>query len=150
MLTHNTINESLDLTRGYTQGVDTKPRGLWYALDNDWLRWLRAEQMDWVQPNDFLLEIDKSRMIVLNTYEDYIQFTHKYIKPLCDGIYICIDWIKVAEDYAGIEMPSYDRVRRTTYSFNPDNSLDWIRGWDVKSGCIWDLSIISKSEIISV
>ena len=42
---------------------------------------------------------------------------------------LSINWPKVAQDYAGIEICPYRSDKRM--------SSDWYYGWDVASGCVW-------------
>ena len=49
-----------------------------------------------------------------------------------------IDWPRVANDYAGIEICPYLSSKR-----NDDDSF-WYYGWDVASGCVWDPSGIKE------
>lgn len=45
------------------------------------------------------------------------------------GLHLVIDWMKVAHDYAGIEIAPYqDQFRRH----------EWYSTWDCASGCIWN------------
>jgi hypothetical protein len=48
------------------------------------------------------------------------------------GLDKMIDWPKVAEHYAGIEICPYLSNKRN------DDDFFWYYGWDVASGCIWD------------
>lgn len=142
MLTHNTKSESIDLTKTYTQRFDIKPIGLWYAMDNDWIKWVKGEQMPWIYPNDFVLKIDKTDILVLESIDDFKHFNKEYA---VFNSYISIDWARVAEKYKGVEIPNYDKIRHYNFEFF-DTTMMWTRTWDVKSGCVWDLSAIISIE----
>ena len=43
----------------------------------------------------------------------------------------------VAKDYKGIEIPNYKSV----------NYYKWMNGWDINSGCIWDLTTIKNYKV---
>ena len=142
MRNHNTGSTSIDLTRIYEQTSDFKPRGLWYDFDNDWIDFVTRNQFNWLSKNNYHIEVDQSRILVLDSDKDVATFTEKYIKDT-NGVYFFIDWSKVAEDYSGIEMPNYNKLRHF-HGLEMVMKLLWIRSWDVKSGCIWDLSAIKK------
>lgn len=135
MLTHNTSSESIDLTRTYIQQFDIKPIGLWYAMDNDWIKWVKTEGMPWIYPNDFTMKLDKTDILVLDSIADFKNFNTDYT---VFNSFISIDWVRVADKYKGIEIPNYNKVRHHFF----DMPMTWILTWDVNSGCVWDLSAI--------
>lgn len=54
-----------------------------------------------------------------------------------------IDWVKVAESWAGVEINPYLWKRRL-------NGGMWYYGWDCASGCIWDKRAISEIKLLAV
>lgn len=112
------------------QVVGMKPRGLWYACDGDWLRWMKDESPDWIYNYEHRYEItpDLSRMLVIRTVKELDAFNRDFGVRRHEAI-SNIDWARVAAKYDGIEICPYQRDRRT--------SLLWYYSWDVASGCIW-------------
>lgn len=106
---------------------DFKPIGLWYAFGSAWINLLMDRGMrSWVSCNVFKLHIDYSNIAVLETPEDAMAFTETY--GVMGQIKMLINWKKVSKDYFGIEI--HERALRL--------GPQWMRPWDVPSGCIWD------------
>lgn len=143
----NVFCEELDLTRKYEQlKHDHKPRGLWYSLGTDWVEWCEGNMEDWVRPYYVEIEIDESKMLIIDSAEKIIELTPLYQVPIYPGASIYNwDWEKLKKDYAGIEIRNYYALkwgqdRRELWK------VMWLMGWDVDSGCIWDLSIVKSQK----
>ena len=130
---HNTDSIEMDLGRTYQQSIDMKPNGLWYSFNNEWENFCKIQQLEWVGKNNFHLEIDYSKILLIENKTDLIEFILKYSKKLY--AMDMIDWNKVSNDYSGIELKNYFTYRRMCM---------WLYSWDMDSGCIWDLSIIKN------
>lgn len=130
--THKNVN-----THGY------KPEGLWFDVDRDWERWCRSEDFRIGSLSvSHVVEFDPSRVLFLKSAGDIDRFTEKYGKQ--GSFRIDISWKLLAEDYAGIVISPYCWERRLTeHTF-------WYYGFDCACGCIWDLSIITKFEPITL
>lgn len=90
--------------------------------------------------NIFRLDIDMSRILIINTPEDIIKFENKYRKNK-DNFMSFIDWFEVSEDYRGIEIPNYIKL------YNLCNDLpNWFSGWSVSSGCLFTTEVIKNFE----
>lgn len=61
-----------------------------------------------------------------------------------------IDWIKVAKDFAGIEfdLPIY-WLKDKTFQV-PRDELAWMLGIDIRSGCVWNDSIIQTFRKVTL
>lgn len=128
------------------QTITDKPTGLWYAIGNDWIDYIRGQPdiSYWEGDYIYLLELDMSQILKIYNENEFEVFTHKYgvsdseIEGIEDNMPIdinevmYIDWEKVAYDYSGIEINPYLGYKHQT----------WYRGWDVASGCIWNPNAI--------
>jgi hypothetical protein len=91
------------------------------------------------------------KMIVLDNPGKVISLYRDNKNP-ADNPLTDMDWQKVKEKYAGIEIINYDDLYPGPGFF--DGSDDyfycswWLSRWSINSGCIWDLSIIKSVEWI--
>lgn len=122
------------------QTVDIKPKGLWYSFGDDWIKWSK-ENMEYSYKYFYQVIFPTSKHIAkLNSKEDALKFTEKYM-PKSDMVSsMIIDWPMVARDYDGIEIQHYNEEIRF--------QVGWCSGLDVPSGCIWNLSNIQLKELI--
>jgi hypothetical protein len=129
------------LARGMVR-LGTKPAGLWYACGGEWLKFT-AEHIQHRLIEDryiYELRIDLSRVLRLRTQKAILAFDAEYGRPWEDDT--VIDWARVAEQYAGVEI--------CPYQGNLKMRLFWYYTWDVASGCIWDISAIRSVREIAV
>ena len=135
---------------GFSQEIGPKPEGLWYECQDGssetWKEFCRTGLTGGAS------RYDSSYNVILNDYEIlFIPDEHHFEKfyemystnPPYDpdgtkGFDKMIDWPKVAEHYAGIEICPYLQSKRM------DDDSDWYYPWDVASGCVWDLSGIKE------
>jgi len=111
--------------------VSSKPQGLWYALGHEWIDWVREAMPEHEHKNLYKLDLNFSNICVLDR-EKSIEFTEKYGGQLYDfDNFIYINWVKVAQDFSGIEI------------HDPSRS-NWMAGWDVSSGCVWNKDAINS------
>jgi hypothetical protein len=122
---------------GGPQEITFKPNGLWYGIGSSWIDWVRREMPEWEKEDAYLLELDKSNMIVISNYEELLNF-HKEFKS--ENGYI--DWSVVASKYDGIEIAPHIREARW--------KINWYSTWDVASGCIWTSNVIKSSKLLKV
>lgn len=142
---------------GNIVGVGDKPKGLWYGFGDDWLVFARMNIYDLNHSYKYAYKIypNLSKMIILKTAQDVIDFSKKNI------VGKNINWNKVAQNYSGIEMPTYYELglrgwgsRYSNDQENLENDIknddfsnlsyqervnlfSWLYLWDVASGCIW-------------
>ena len=137
----------------FKQKIAPKPHGLWYECQDgsatSWKDFCSYEMSSGYK-------YDQTYNIFLNHHEIlFIPDEHHFEKfyemykanPPYDpdgskGFDKMIDWPKVAEHYAGIEICPYLSSKR-----NDEDSF-WYYGWDVASGCIWDPKGIKNLEKI--
>lgn len=146
--TINTNSTELDLVRTYNQKhLDFKPHGLWYSLDSEWIEWCECNMEGWVRDNIIEIDVDLSNFLILETKEQVVEFSNKYgarIHPEVDMKNI--QWAKLKDKYAGIEIRNYHSIKwNHNFMLGTDNI--WFSGWDVSSGCIWDLSVIKSHKV---
>lgn len=127
-----------------------KPDGLWYSVGTEWRKWCRSERPHWVTKRSYVLDVDTSRLLMVSGSEQLekletefgvvpkryqaaaADFAQRY--PNTGRHFLQIDWAKVGEKYAGVEISPYLWTERLTRM--------WYYGWDVASGCIWDASAV--------
>ena len=132
---------------GFVQEIGYKPMGLWYECQD-------GSSVSW---KDFCTtgfshgysRYDAQYNVVLNDYEilfikDEAHFekfhnmysvNHRMDPDGTKGFDKMIDWPKVAEHYAGIEICPYLYSKRSVF---------WYYGWDISSGCVWSSDGIKK------
>lgn len=145
---HMTKEDRLDLSRTYTQrNGDLKPKGLWYAQDNEWVEWVAVNMPHWRDEHNLELAINKDRLLVIDSWEKLLAFQAQYaigMESRTSLGFVMIDWESVAKKYPGIEVRNYYKINATVKKdFSSINQFRWFNGWDVNSGCIWDLSVIA-------
>lgn len=134
-----TDSNFIDYNKSYTQITSSlKPQGLWYGINNDWIDWCQSEQPDWIKKNKFNLEVETANLLKITNQTELRKFCNKYKNnhPIINNI----EWNKVAEDYYGIEITNYHKMKYRFYDFQNI----WFYGWDVDSGCIWNLKALIK------
>lgn len=113
-----------------------KPRGLWYGFGDEWIGWLKSEMPEWWDEAQYAYKIipDTSTILVINTIEELDQFIDTY------NVGRNIDWVKVAEEYDGIEFPTYSKNRFRSLAFSSTDHMKymWVYSMDIASGCIWN------------
>ena len=113
---------------------------------------------------------NKNKILVIRTYKDLIDFTNKYavskktklkypnyitqkVKYSRDHTRDLVNWIKVSKDFAGIEIPKHFPKALMFDIPHPKIGIElyhvyWYYGWDVPSGCVWNVSVIKKIKLI--
>jgi len=137
-------NATIDVSRTYEQSdKDIKPTGLWYGINNEWLNWCKEHEPEWIGKNMFKLDIDMSNVLILSTVKDTIEFYIKYKK---DKPWECMKWRDLAKDYDGFEIQNYHAIKYSEFLRIDYIGFLWLWGWDVDSGCIWNLKAIKSIE----
>ena len=129
--------EKIRYKKNNTQRLTYKPNGLWYGIGPSWVNWIRSEMPHWETENVFKIDIDESKMKIIRNYVDLLEFEKEYlVLPKEYYGFKMIDWVRVANDYSGIEIAPYLYEARMKHM--------WYYGWDVASGCIWGSGVIRK------
>lgn len=127
----------------HTQEREMKPRGLWYDIDSSWLDWCNGNMPEWTYKNHFELEIDESKILIIDTKQKLLDFDKEYSRKITERLsFHYIDWELVATKYSGIEI--------SPYRYDCRFDLFWYYGWDVSSGCIWNFDCIKSTKKIEV
>lgn len=116
----------------YKQRITFKPEGLWFGFGTFWIDWVKDEMPEWIKDGIYKLTIDTSKILVVDSLSDF----HKKYNVKLYGHAIGINWLRIANEFSGIEIPSYQR------DFRLASDYLWYYGWDVASGCIWDKSAL--------
>lgn len=123
--------------RNFIQNKRMKPSGFWYGFGGAWIDWVRSEMPDWEGKYIYNVDIGNTNVLQINTHMELMKFTREYQANSNEFGYIredgeSIDWKKVASKYDGIEINPYQFEARYQYM--------WYYGWDIASGCIWNLN----------
>ena len=133
---------------GFSQKPGYKPNGLWYECqDGSAIDWKEFCNVGFGDEDHYEKKYDSTYNVVLKddgyyilhiTDDHHFEKFHKMysVNHPSDpdgtkGLDKVIDWPKVAEHYAGIEICPYLSSKRD------DDDAFWYYGWDVASGCIW-------------
>lgn len=161
-LYHYTRNPNIQLRNDYLLGIARmrlpgKPRGFWFGVEDDpeettWRDFCNEERfrVDHVEFKYLITLKDTAKILCLKTPEEMKQFSFHYKNddPDLHGISIpfhevhsvyAIDWQKVSEEYDGIIIP-----KQMNHAFFESGISSWYFGWDVASGCIWNLDAIES------
>ena len=138
---HMTKRKALSLRKSYKQSDEEfKPVGLWYSLDDEWAEWCWCSMPQWITKYSHYLEVDLSRILVIETPEDLQKFEDEFSIQIRQSRFRSLNWKSVAEKYSGIEIRNYHQLK----SHRDASYLArlWFYGWDISGGCVWDLSCI--------
>lgn len=120
--------------------VDLKPKGWWFSIGNDWSEWWSSEMEDKKRvAYRAQLFVPKGQLIVIQTVKDVMGITERYGEKTRWGTFL--DWGKLRADHPdkkGILM----RVR--PYRIE---GAEWLSGWDVLSGAVWNTDGIRLGPI---
>jgi hypothetical protein len=165
----NRVTTFEDLKNIEHQIINFKPKGFWYANENDWIQWV-GENMGIIYNYFFEVKVhhtdlknpDRNKILYLETIEDMIEFSLRFksIRGIeyyddkddyYDDIYnndnnkiiYDINWEKVAGLYGGIEI----KISRTCH-LSKEYNLLWASTFDVHSGCVWNMKAIEYMRTI--
>ena len=121
--------------------IHYKPVGTWYALGEEWAKWLSSDMPEWWNRYDriYMIDLDYSNILRLNTIQKMRKFESEYSASgnfEGYGLVKGIDWSKVKQHYKGIEIIPYQ------WNMRADSRNQWYHSWDVGSGCVWSASAI--------
>lgn len=117
------------------QRVGPKPDGLWYACGFSWVNFLVTSS--YYKPLGrylYQIDIDTRNMAVLDDVGARYFIAENAVSDRYDGG-VDINWKRVAREYKGIQA-----CKGSYYDFHNQ--------WDVSSGCIWDLSAITRVTVL--
>ena len=133
-LSHKPITELRDRRKDLYP--ERKPVGFWYNVDGDWEGWVRDRGIYAPNARRYRVELKPRTLLRIRTHAGIQQFFRRYKAPGCGPAMSIIaggiDWPRVAERWAGIEIAPYLGMGEH------HEWLQWYYGWDVASGCVWD------------
>jgi hypothetical protein len=113
-----------------------KPVGLWYGFGDSWSRYVAdIPQLKGIMTYE--IDLGSSKIAKLKSKKDVENFTNEFPNDEVPSMFV--DWTKVAKKYDGVQIKPYDR-------FWGDRFM-WVSGWDVESGCVWNLSKVKAKRI---
>ena len=122
--------------------IDIKPQGkgfFWFACGTEWLD-LCLERENFyklVNKKIYQLDIDESKILIIDSIKKVKEFTEKYGSNKIIGF---IDWKKVMKEYSGFKCCPY-KLDKIIWE---NEKYIWFRTLDCASGCIWNPNIISN------
>ena len=125
--------------RSYTQDVGMKPSGFWYGFGKSWIDWCKSEMPEWFGQYIYNVNVNDNNILKINNINELIEFDKKYSVNTMG--FSQIDWKNVASKYDGIEIVPYQSQARMKFL--------WYYGWDVASGCVWNLKNTKLELILS-
>ena len=54
---------------GTQKAAELKPKGLWYAIGDEWIQWVKSESPQWAEQYLYEIQLDLSKILVLDTVE---------------------------------------------------------------------------------
>jgi hypothetical protein len=136
--------------------IKRKPPGLWFALGDEWLQHLKKTNF-WMNKYNYVyeLELDMSKMIMVNTMKELQNFSSEYGVLRKDTSVVDIDWNMVITrtKKQGIIVPHNFKKSHRKYSYfnkitNVFHDLEWYLSWDIASGVIWNSTAIKNINMI--
>ena len=128
--------------KSYEQDIAMKPAGFWYGFGKSWIQWTKSEMPEWSGKYIYEVIIKTGNVLKIDTYEKLLKFNEEFSSQSAPGVSF-IDWANVAKKYDGIEIVPYQTKARMNYN------LLWYYGWDVASGCVWNLDTVTLRLITS-
>ena len=152
MRNHNTVfvdsRDVIEKYRNAQQGCSDKPKGIWYAFGDTWLKWVKDECPEIIgyYPVRYEVDITSCNVLKIDSLERLVAFTMEFQDIHSFGSNPCgvekVDWKFVAECYDGIEINPVPGL-----SYGLDKGVLWLASWDFASGCIWNVDKIGLKRI---
>lgn len=149
-----TFNETTLLQR-----PNHKPFGLWFALGDSWLKYIKDNDMK--QNHNYLyeLELNTSTLYTISTYKELMAFSYAFRDAKTNVVsttpFTIIDWHKVVKKTksSGILIPHDFQSLYWKYSSHNDwqdyfKDAEWYMTWDIPSGAVWKSDAIKKLTLV--
>lgn len=130
-----------------TQSPGMKPCGFWISDGDAWAEWCSEAEFDerGLAHCSRVTLVADANVLHIGTTAEFLDFTTRYAHAeLNDRVAVgvaYIDWPVVASTYDGIMITPY---RNDCHFLRPETF--WYYGWDVASGCVWNLAAIDAVE----
>lgn len=148
------------------QSQTLKPRGLWFACGDAWLRYVIEENFK-EDTYKFLyeIEINNDNILFINSINEYEEFVNKFSYVYKDKFYmpkfgpirgqwvesslVLIDWQQVQnKGFQGLIIcPSLLNKLFKKHKGNIENYF-WYYTWDVASGVVWNKDAFKDAKLI--
>lgn len=137
---YSNVDEMIIEKRKYIHRL--KPHGIWMTKYNEWYNFCDAVGIG-CGKHKYEFTIDMTKILIIDTMEKLMDFSLKYYLPEIMNI----DWYKVFEDYNGIYITNYKKIKNdlSYHSFSIDDFYSkflWYMACDVSSCCITDISCV--------
>ncbi len=121
-------------------GPGPKPQNsFWWGIGRSWIDWTLTEMPEWFYSYRYVYKIQVTDSVLRITNADELRRFNKEFRTRDPW---SIDWSRVAERHAGVEIAPY------LYRFRFNNETSWYYQWDVASGAAWDSSAVSGKELL--
>ena len=149
------------------QPISNKPKGVWYAPDDDWETVLMDMPKTIIKKYKYIYKIelrytvidkpDRTKVVIIDDKQDFDKFTIKYGCVNDKSGLLYIKWPVVAMDFGGIEMiPMVDgrvnflvpEAQELYWKSGLHAQNNWYIGWDIDSGCVWNPKAIKSFEFL--
>lgn len=133
--------------RELEQKTDHKPRGFWVSVNGygtDWPEFVRENNFrpERFVNRHFITLADDAKILRISNGAELVAFHNEYKgSNYPSGKDEYIDWERVSGNYDGIIIAPYQWMHRMSME------MFWYYSWDVASGCIWNISAITKIEL---
>lgn len=118
-----------------------KPIGLWYSCGMGWYNFCLDNNFGvYKDCNIYQLEIDKSKILSINTIPKLKKFHNKYKET--KNNYEFIKWNEVYKEYYGIQFCPFLKTKFRKETDYMQSKLLWYEMIDIDSGCIWNINAI--------
>lgn len=125
--------------RQYIQKHYDKPDGFWYGFGDEWIDWTEIAGPGYKGEYVYEIDINGSNILQIKDHSELIEFTEEYKsnRQIYPKIIFSIDWPRIELKYDGIEINPY--IGQSRHNIK----TIWYYGWDVASGCIWNLDKVN-------
>ena len=117
------------------QTIDWKPRGIYFAPGNSWLK---INELAALSKNKYKIDIDNSvKILVINSITDVEKIIKKYSE--LKGKYNLIDWKKISKAYDGIHITSniLKKIQKKDKAWITKHLFIFM--YDVETLCLWNI-----------
>ena len=126
--------------KDYNQSYGSKPNGLWYGFGKEWLDWIDSEMPEWKGEHIYKVNVNTSNILQIKDYLEIENFTKEYLRRVQTlPSTFFIDWNRISLKYDGIEI--------NPYMWKYRHELLWYYGWDIASGCVWNLDKVTIEKL---
>jgi hypothetical protein len=144
--------------------VSPKPRGLWFAVGDEWLQFMKKNGF-WMNKYNYLyeIEVDMEKLYSIHNLSSLQSFSKNYAtnsKYVLDieGVLTTtnIDWNKFTKEnkYSGVIInPNFKKIywkhlHKLHHVETFFKNIEWYVTWDVASGAVWNSNCVQNLKLI--